>query len=282
MKDRRRYKRHNLDVIEITGKMSLADRIKILDISLGGVAIKADKRLNIGKEYIVKLQDKGKTIDVKGTVVRAELSGTEKRSNGEMASIYTAGLVFKEGSADKIADFLKPLEQTLIQQEAPPAADAPEVMKTIQPVEQEKTAPEPAAAVVPEIAQPVQPPAQVEISKDPPVSNRRYHIRFNITTPQERILTYPLEFRVKQISLGGMLIETEQAVLINSVIPMELSLDDEKTVSFMGRIASSARTENEGKIRYALGVQFTNLTAKDTQLIKTFTDYLAEQGAESA
>jgi len=181
---------------------------------------------------LIKLQEKGKTIDVKGTVVRSELSGTEERSNGEMVSIYTAGMIFKEGFADQIAEFLKPLER-------------------------KKT------------------------KEAPSAHNRRFHVRFNITTPQEKILSYPLQFKVKDISLNGMLIQTEQALLLNSTIPMELSLDDDKTVTFIGRVAASSRTEIMGKTQYAIGVQFTNLTEKDKTLIKTFIDYLAEIEAKN-
>jgi hypothetical protein len=100
-----------LDLVEINGKMSLTSKVEVLDISLGGVALKADRRLNIGNEYLIKLQDKGKTLDVKGIVVRSELSGMEDRGHGVRASIYTAGLVFKDGFTDKIADFLRPIEQ---------------------------------------------------------------------------------------------------------------------------------------------------------------------------
>jgi len=87
MQDKRRHKRFKLDIIEINGKMSLADKVKIIDISLGGIAVKADRRLNIGREYLIRLEDKGKSIDVKGIVVRSELSGIEERDKGERVSI---------------------------------------------------------------------------------------------------------------------------------------------------------------------------------------------------
>lgn len=122
MQNKRQHKRYHLDSMEINGTMSLTDKVKILDISLGGVSLKADRRLNIGKEYVIKLQEKGKTIEVKGIVVRSELSGLEQRSPGESVSIYTAGVTFKGIFADKIADFLKPIEQTR-QKKAPSVAD---------------------------------------------------------------------------------------------------------------------------------------------------------------
>jgi Tfp pilus assembly protein PilZ len=227
MQDKRRYKRFRVDLVEINGQMSLADKVQILDISLGGVSLKADRRLNIGKEYLIKLQEKGKNLQVKGTVVRSELSGIEQKADGQGVSIFTVGMMFKEGFADKLADFLKPIEQTTKKEAAPSVAD------------------------------------------------RRLNVRFNITTPQEKILSYPLQFKVKSISLGGMLIQTEQAVEINSKIPMELSLKADTAVKFIGRVASCATMEYTGQAYYDIGVEFTDLADKDTKFLKTFIDYLA-------
>jgi c-di-GMP-binding flagellar brake protein YcgR len=232
MQERRQHKRYSLDLIEINGKMSLTNKVEILDISLGGVALKADRRLNIGKEYLIHLQEKGKSLEVKGIVVRSELSGMIERGHGEGTSIYTAGLVFKDGFMDKIADFLKPIEQ--------------------------------------------------HKKKDPPaVIDRRLNVRFQITTPGEEILSYPLQFKVSSISLGGMRIRIQQSVEINSTIPMELSLHADKTVAFIGRAVSCMKSETAGQINYDIGVEFTNLTDKDIALLKTFIDYLAEAEAKN-
>jgi len=109
--DKRRYTRFKVDLMEINGKMSLADSVKIIDISFGGVAIKADRRLNIGKEILLKLGEKESSIDVRGIVVRSELTGIEERADGEKVLLYTAGIMFKDGQGETIADFLKSVEQ---------------------------------------------------------------------------------------------------------------------------------------------------------------------------
>jgi hypothetical protein len=106
MLDKRRHRRFKLDLIEFDGKLSLADKVEILDMSFGGVALKVDKRLNIGKEYLFKLGDKENSIDVQSIVVRCKLSGIEERFNGEKISIYTAGMRFKDGAVEKVADFV--------------------------------------------------------------------------------------------------------------------------------------------------------------------------------
>jgi hypothetical protein len=111
MKDKRRYTRFKVDLMEINGRMSLADNVKIIDISFGGVAIKADRRLNMGKEILLKLGEQEKSIDVRGIVVRSELTGIEEKAHGEKVLVYTAGIMFKDGQATTIADFLKSVEQ---------------------------------------------------------------------------------------------------------------------------------------------------------------------------
>ncbi len=107
MLEKRRHKRFKLDLIELNSRLSLTDPVEIIDMSFGGVALKAYRRLNIGKEYVIKLEDKGKYIDVRGIVVRSKLSGIEERTNGERVSIYTAAMRFQEGAEEMIANFIR-------------------------------------------------------------------------------------------------------------------------------------------------------------------------------
>jgi Tfp pilus assembly protein PilZ len=226
MQDKRRNKRYRVDHHEIDGKMTRADKVEVLDISSGGVGIKADSRLNIGKEYLITLGEKGNTACVKGIVVRAALTGSEVRSEGEQALIYTVGIMFKEDQAEKIACILRSFQEP--EQAVPPTA-----------------------------------------------SDRRLGIRFRITASREQTLSYPAQFRVKVIGLGGMLIQSDAALKIDSRIPMELSLDADRTISFTGRVASCAKAGDRGQDFYEIGVEFLGLPEQDTALIKTFIEYLA-------
>lgn len=227
MQNMRQHKRFRLDLIEVNGQISLTDKVEILDISLGGIALKVDRRLNIGREYLLKLREEGRTLEVKCVVVRVELSGIEQRAAGESVTIYTTGMTYKEGSTARIADFLKPIEQHKQQ-------------------------------------------------KEPDSSDRRLDIRFNIVGPLDTILSYPAQFTVKTISLGGMLIRTEQALSLESRVPMTLSLKAGNAVKFIGRVAACQRNDDQEKKQYDIGVEFTNLTDKNIALLKTFIDFLAD------
>jgi c-di-GMP-binding flagellar brake protein YcgR len=212
--------------MEFNGKMIMAQKVEIIDISLGGVALKTDRRLNIGREYLIKLGYKGKSIDVKGIIVRCELSNIEERSDGKSVSIYSAGIMFKDIPSNTIADFMNSIEHD--------KRDAVPVM-----------------------------------------ADRRINVRFYINIPLDNTLNFPAQFTVKEISLSGMLIQTEQALGIESVIPMGLSLQADKPVNFMGRVASCRMTEDKGKAQYEIGVEFKDLTDKDRTLLNIFIDYLA-------
>lgn len=228
MQDKRRHKRFRLDIAEINGKMSLAEKVDIIDISVGGVALKADRRLNPGREYVLRLGDKWKSIEVIGVVVRSALSGFEARSDGGQVAVYTAGMKFKEGAAEAIAEFLKSVTHS-----------KKEVL-----------------------------PADLD---------RRCSVRFNITMPGEKVLRFPANFKVREISISGCRIETDQKLERESIIPMTLSLKDDDTDHFNGRVASclmiSKPSEEE---RYEIGVEFQDLAEKDKALVKDFIDYLME------
>lgn len=225
---KRRHNRYSLELLEITGEMSLTRKVNILDMSLEGVALKADHRLELGQEYTINLQDaKGKTLSVAGVVVRAELSEMEKKNDEDSVSIYRVGLQFKDGSADAVDSFLQSTAHTI--SEAVPSR-----------------------------------------------KDQRHMVRFHITAPNEQILSYPLHFRVKSISLGGMLIETEQALEAESTVPMEMTLNDGTTVKVIARISSCQLKQKEGPAHYEIVSEFIDLTDKDKVALKKF---IAEWGS---
>ncbi|HUK99647.1 MAG TPA: PilZ domain-containing protein [Nitrospirota bacterium] len=112
MRNLRIHKRFKLDLIDVSSKISLIGKVEIIDISLCGVAVKIDKKLNIGKECLLTLEYEERHINVKGIVVRSELSGIEERGDREKATIYLAGISFKDESADKVKVFLDSIEDS--------------------------------------------------------------------------------------------------------------------------------------------------------------------------
>jgi Tfp pilus assembly protein PilZ len=115
--EKRRHKRYTLDK-KINGKMVLADKFEIVDISIGGIAIRTDRRLNVGKEYVIRLGSTQKSIDVRGRIIRCELSTVEQGADGEGVTIYTAAMVFQDVLPDTIMEFINSSVQ--VRKEAQP------------------------------------------------------------------------------------------------------------------------------------------------------------------
>jgi len=111
MGDKRGHKRFRLEVMDIKGKMMFASKIEIIDISIGGISLRADRRLNIGRGYVLQLEDKKKVISVKGVVAWSLLSGSIGRQGGESIPEYTAGMEFRDVSTEKTADLLHFIER---------------------------------------------------------------------------------------------------------------------------------------------------------------------------
>jgi Tfp pilus assembly protein PilZ len=106
MRNMRKHKRFKLDLLDFSSKMRLVGKVELIDISPGGVALKVDRKLNIGKECLMTLGYEGTHVNVKGIVVRSELSGIEEKADGETITIYSIGLFFKDESAGTVNDFL--------------------------------------------------------------------------------------------------------------------------------------------------------------------------------
>jgi c-di-GMP-binding flagellar brake protein YcgR len=226
MKDKRRYKRFTLKVLEVTGKMIFATEVEVVDISIGGISIKANRRLNIGGEYSLKLEDRNTAISLKGTVVWSSLSETKAGHAGEAIPIYKAGLKFTNISAEKITELLEFIEDHKKE--------------------------------------------EVYV-----MGSSRLNIRFHIDDSKKTLLNFPETYTVKKISLGGMLIESAVGLAIESRIPMELFLHNDKMVKFIGRIASCVPLKVGSEELCDIGIEFLDLTNGDKNILKSFIDYCA-------
>ena len=220
MHDKRRYKRFKLNDREINGKMIMATEVKVIDISISGISLKANRRLNIGSDYTLKLEGR-KTISMKGTVVWCSLIETREVAQGEMMPIYSAGMQFKDMSTERVTELQHLIESHKIE--------------------------------------------EVHV-----IGGTRLNIRFHIKDPENAILIYPDDYKVKTISLGGMLIECLRNLEIESRIPMEMFIHDDNPLKFVGRVASCQGIDKEGQKQYDIGIEFLDLTEKDREVLASF------------
>ena len=94
IKDKRRYRRLNINNLKIRSKMGFAHYIKIVDVSLGGLLMETDQKWNIGEEYTLHVESEGKRWAIKGYIVRSKLKKRTNDDQGNIMPIYRAGMKF--------------------------------------------------------------------------------------------------------------------------------------------------------------------------------------------
>jgi len=92
-----------------------------------------------------------------------------------------------------------------------------------------------------------------------PENDRREHPRFVPRQSGIAILDFPAEYRVRTISLSGMLIESVAVVETERRVPMVLYLDDGGRIDFLGRIVSCLPTVEDSVERNHIGIEFIDL-----------------------
>ncbi len=114
-----------------------------------------------------------------------------------------------------------------------------------------------------------------------PADDRRLHARFRFTMPLDTVLSHSPIFSVRKISMSGMLIECDQVLKVNSVIPMNISFNSGESINISGRIICCDARHDHSGLLYELGVEFLDLKEKDTALLKKLTDDLLARGIAS-
>jgi hypothetical protein len=91
--EKRRRKRFTVKGSQ--GKFPYSSSAKIIDISPGGVAVEARKKLEINKDYNLYIYHKGNLLGLKCRVVWSALDREEKKQSGEIIKIYKGGMKFQ-------------------------------------------------------------------------------------------------------------------------------------------------------------------------------------------
>lgn len=215
-----------------------AGEVEIIDLSLGGISIKAEKRLNIGDEHALKIQDKEKALSLRGTVVWSLLSGTRKNPKGEAIPVYTAGMKFTAATDNETAELDKLIERH---------RHEIDTQKAI-----------------------------------PGLRELRCKIRFPVNIGGDVNLYIFENYRVKKLSLGGMLFESERTLKIEHECPMEILLPGGNLIGFLGRIASCLPIHHESKEYYDIGVEFLDMPKKDRERLGKFLSTLQKEAKPSS
>ena len=229
MQERRKYKRFKVEGKGIEGKVIFAKNVKIIDMSVGGMSVETEKRLNPGSKHILKLKYKNKVISIKSIVARCLLGKSQRNLSGEVIPIYNAGLEFidvPDAMRSEIAKFIEDHREKVDK--------------------------------------------KVDIYES---SGRRLYIRFQIVTPEE-VTDFFESCKIKELSLGGMLIESEHVQEIENRQQLEVFLPEGDPVTFGGRVVSCLEINDMDPKLYDIGIELLEMSDEDRERLKEFINYI--------
>jgi Tfp pilus assembly protein PilZ len=230
VQNERKHKRFKLRLIDIESKVNQVGKVEVVDMSLGGVFLRTEGKLAIGRDCSIQFGYRGRHYPVKGTVVRSELSDIDERSGSKSVTRYRVGIVFKSESAGAVKEFLDSIEEN----------------------------------------------NKVEM---PATANWRFRdVHFNLTAPNEKVLEFPSQFTIQDISKSGVIIQTEQRMNVDSVILLELSLNAAAPVSFVGKVVSCRTARDRGPGVHAIGVEFSDPADNALDVLVQFMESLKNGG----
>jgi c-di-GMP-binding flagellar brake protein YcgR len=229
MDERRRDKRFKVEGMGIDGKAVFAKNVKIIDMSIGGMSVETDKRMNPGSKHILQLKHKEKVISLEGIVAWCLLGRSQRSLSGEVIPIYNAGVEFINVTDEMRSEIAKFIEDHRKQIDK-----------------------------------------KVDIYGS---SGRRLYIRFQIVTPEETSDFYE-SCKIKELSLGGMLIESEHTQEIENRLQMEVFLPEGEPIMLLGRVASCLSIKDMDPKLYDIRIEFLQMSDEDRERLKKFIHHI--------
>jgi hypothetical protein len=235
LSNRRRHRRFTVDFMEIQGRASFTSDIAIRDLSIAGVSLVTDRRLEKGSEYSLNIGDHELDITVKGIVKWCSVLYDTDNLPGEARLRYAAGLQFSLLTHDEVASLARFIERHFIDKHT--VVDIPEV------------------------------------------SGSRFRIRFHLDHEETATMKVDETYRIKQLSLGGMLFESDHAFERETRLHMELAIPDNISLDFVGRVTSCIPSP-EKTAYFDVGIEFKTMHEPSKIKLKEFIRrlYLEDAG----
>ena len=109
-KERRWQKRIGLENMGVDCDMPASSWVKVMNISSGGALVMADRAMNAGKHYALKIGYKNRSVFVKATAVWALSPDCVREPNGDIIPRYIAGMKFVDVIKGEVNDIIQLLE----------------------------------------------------------------------------------------------------------------------------------------------------------------------------
>lgn len=113
----------------------------------------------------------------------------------------------------------------------------------------------------------------IEENKIKKIENRLGGIRFKIPNKEKVKIDYPHKYKVKMLSLSGMLVETGYPLNIDSQHDIELFIN-ENVIRTSGRVVNCEKVTSQEAPTYNIGIEFINIPHEDENQLKLFLNNL--------
>jgi hypothetical protein len=102
----------------------------------------------------------------------------------------------------------------------------------------------------------------------------RLYVRVPLENPEQASILYHEDCKVKELSLSGMLIESENAIEVEKKTPMEVRLTKNKSVTLQGRIVLCKLVKDKYPDLYNVGIEIVEISEDDKEILKSFIQLL--------
>jgi c-di-GMP-binding flagellar brake protein YcgR len=106
---KRRFPRY--EVTGLAGRLVVPIQIRVINISLGGMALETHNYLQFGRAYTLRLGQDERGLSLTGTVAWCALRHTVRNEQGEVLPVYRAGLKFEALSGDRSRELWELIRQ---------------------------------------------------------------------------------------------------------------------------------------------------------------------------
>lgn len=100
-------------------------------------------------------------------------------------------------------------------------------------------------------------------------------LRFAIDSNEYATMDCPITCKVKNITFGGLLIETTHPFEKGNDYQMKIMLDDNMDIEFYGRVVYCFGVNRDGQHLYDIGVEFLSMSERNRMLLKNYIHSIA-------
>lgn len=113
----------------------------------------------------------------------------------------------------------------------------------------------------------------IEENRIKKIEKRLRGIRFKISNKEKVKIDYPYTYKVKMLSLSGMLLETKFPLNIDSQYDLELFINEE-VIRAASKVVNCEKVESQEPPTYNIGIKFINISEEDKKNLNLFIDSL--------